>query len=67
MLPIVFGNPIYVWGGIFTLILLFWQVLGGLRIIKMPFKLHKWVGIIILISGCAHGLLAFGANQGWFF
>ena len=49
------------------MLLLFWQVLGGLRIIKMPFKQHKWVGIIILIFACFHGFLAFSANQGWFY
>ncbi len=64
---IVFGNPIYVWGGILTLLLLIWQVLGGRRIVKINFKQHKWDGIIILVMACFHGFLAFSANQGWFY
>lgn len=45
--------------GIFNLVLVFVQLLGGLRIVKMPFKVHKTCGIVLAVGALAHGLLAF--------
>lgn len=45
--------------GIFNLILLLYQLLSGLRIIKFSFKIHRGTGILLFISAVCHALLAF--------
>jgi len=40
----ILGLPWFIWGGIAGFILLIIQVLGGLQIIKMPYKIHKIIG-----------------------
>lgn len=44
--------------GILNIILIVFQLLTGLHIIKFKIRLHKTVGIILLISSMVHGLLA---------
>jgi hypothetical protein len=47
-------------GGIVVFALLLFQVLAGLRIIKLGRKnrvVHKWTGIAVLGIAAAHGLL----------
>ena len=49
-----------IFGGVILFALLLFQVLAGLRIIKLGRKnraIHKWVGIAILGVAALHGLL----------
>ena len=49
--------------GIFNLLLVFFQLLSGLRIIKVSPKVHKKTGITLMVFAIAHGLLAVFANS----
>ena len=49
--------------GIFNLVLVFVQLLGGLRIVKVPFKVHKICGIVLAAGALTHGILAFLASM----
>jgi len=42
--------------GIINFLLLIFQLLTGLRIIKVSFSLHKKTGIILFIIASIHGL-----------
>ena len=65
-MPVILGLPLFAWGGILLFILTLGQVLGGLKIIKTPYKWHKINGIVILVLGIIHGLAAIGYLLGWF-
>lgn len=49
--------------GICNLLLIFFQLLSGLRIIKVKHKVHKKTGITLLIFALVHGSLAFLATH----
>ena len=49
--------------GICNLLLVFFQLLSGLRIIKVSSKVHKKTGITLMVFAIAHGLLALFANS----
>jgi hypothetical protein len=53
-----FGMPLAAYGGMFLFVLLVIQVLGGLRVIKMPLTWHKWLGIGILGVAVVHATFA---------
>lgn len=44
--------------GICNFVLLFFQLGTGLRYIKVPFGIHKKVGIGFFVVACVHGILA---------
>ena len=44
--------------GIVNFALLAFQLLGGLHVIKAPFRAHKDAGILLCITGTVHGVLA---------
>jgi len=48
--------------GICNFVLLLFQVSSGLRVIKVPFKLHKGTGIALFITAMLHGILAILSN-----
>jgi len=48
--------------GIINLVLVFFQLTSGLKIIKVPFKLHKTCGILLAIGAVLHGVLAIVAS-----
>jgi hypothetical protein len=58
----VFGVSIILLLGILNLLLVALQLLGGLRIVKIPFKIHRTCGILLVISSVLHGLLAIAAR-----
>jgi len=51
------------WGGVFLGVLVAFQMLGGLRIIKLKGKLHlkvhRGVAWAIFLGGLAHGVMGF--------
>jgi len=49
--------------GFANIILLVFQLLSGLKKIKVPMGVHKKTGIILLIIATFHGLLAILANS----
>jgi len=49
--------------GICNLLLVFFQLLSGLRIIKANTKIHKKTGIALVIFTLVHGFLAFFAHS----
>lgn len=48
--------------GICNLLLICFQLLSGLRIIKVGIKLHRKTGIALFVFALTHGLLALLAN-----
>jgi hypothetical protein len=55
-MPYILGMPLFAWGGVLLLILVTGQILGGMRIIRTPFRLHKINGFVILGVAVLHGL-----------
>ncbi len=64
-LPLILGLPIPIWGGMLLFVLILLQVLGGMKVVKIPFKCHKWTGIAILILGIFHAVGGLGIWFGW--
>ena len=50
--------------GILNMLLILFQLSTGLRWIKVPYKVHRGTGIILLISAFLHAFFAFLANYG---
>ncbi len=50
--------------GLINMILISFQLSTGLRWIKVPFRMHRKTGMILLINAALHGLLAYLANYG---
>jgi hypothetical protein len=48
--------------GIVNGLLILFQLLTGLRLIKVSFTLHRKTGILLVITAFLHGALAFLAN-----
>jgi hypothetical protein len=44
--------------GIINLLLVLFQVSSGLRILKIPFAVHKKTGLLLLFTALIHGGLA---------
>lgn len=44
--------------GIVNFILVVIQILGGTRVIKIPFRVHKGLGITLGVSALIHGAIA---------
>ncbi|HET98517.1 MAG TPA: hypothetical protein ENN98_07510 [Desulfurivibrio alkaliphilus] len=57
------GVPIILLLGITLFLLLIFQLMSGLRIIKASFATHKKVGMLVVILAMVHGLLAITSNM----
>jgi hypothetical protein len=44
--------------GIINFLLVLAQILGGLKIIKVPYKTHKFLGIALGVFALLHGAIA---------
>jgi cytochrome b subunit of formate dehydrogenase len=53
----VFGISIFAISGIINFILLLFQFLSGLRVIKVKIKVHKTTGIILFVIATLHGII----------
>ena len=58
----IFGIDIILWFGIINLILILFQILSGLRMIKVKYKLHKTLGIVLFFTAFIHGIYALVIN-----
>ncbi len=50
-------------GGIINMILIIFQLLSGLRYIKVPFGVHRKTGILLVFCAIIHGILGFIAQS----
>ena len=67
-IPIVHGKPINIWGGILLGVMITFQLLTGLRVIKVPNHVHRWNGIGIFAVAVAHGVIGFMVwFDGWIY
>lgn len=57
VIPSIGGKPLFVWGGMIPGVLLVSQLLTGLRVVKVPFAVHKYQGITLFAIACAHGFM----------
>ena len=48
--PLLFSKPIFVWLGFLALALLLFEILLGHNVIKLPFKIHTWVIMVIILA-----------------
>jgi hypothetical protein len=44
--------------GIINFVLILAQILGGLKIIKVSFKVHRFLGITLGVTALLHGVVA---------
>jgi hypothetical protein len=44
--------------GIINFLLISIQILGGLKVIKIPFRVHKYLGITLGFFALIHGVIA---------
>ena len=66
VVPSVFGKPINIWMGLLLAVLVAFQILTGLRVIKLPFRVHKVNGLCIGAIVVAHALIGIMvAFDGW--
>ena len=56
-IPFFHGKPINIWFGIVLAVMISFQLLTGLRVIKVPNRVHRWNGIGIFAVAAAHGLI----------
>ncbi|KAF0091717.1 MAG: hypothetical protein FD141_1506 [Fusobacteria bacterium] len=66
IIPVIFGQPIHVWFGMVLFLMLILQVLIAKKLVPIPFKWHRRLGYLILISAFFHGLVGVGLNFGFF-
>ncbi len=57
------GVSIILIGGLVNLILLLFQLLSGLRYIKVPFGVHRKTGILLVFCAVIHGILGIFAQS----
>jgi len=48
--------------GVCNLLLILFQLLSGLRVIKVKFGVHKKTGIALVVFATVHGMLGFFAT-----
>ena len=48
--------------GIVNFILLIFQLLSGLHLVRVPVRVHKTAGIVLFVCAALHGLLGFLAH-----
>ena len=50
--------------GMINMVLILFQISTGLRLIRVPFGVHKRTGIALFFCAVLHAILAFLANYG---
>ena len=65
-IPVILGLSAPIWGGIVLFLLIVFQMLNGMRVIKVPLKAHKITAAVILLFGIIHAVLGIGLWFGWF-
>ena len=65
-IPIILGQPLHLWLGILLFLLVIFQIVVAKRILKIPFKWHRFGGYVMLLLAIMHGLIAVGLNKGFF-
>ncbi|OFX88523.1 MAG: hypothetical protein A2W99_08980 [Bacteroidetes bacterium GWF2_33_16] len=58
----LFNINIILWLGIINIFLVLFQLLSGLRYIKVKYKYHKSLGIILFFTAMIHGIYALIIN-----
>lgn len=48
--------------GIVNMLLVLFQLLSGLRVIRIPMGVHRKTGIALVVSAALHGILAMLSN-----
>ncbi|MBN2040273.1 MAG: hypothetical protein JW864_09545 [Spirochaetes bacterium] len=54
----IFGLSIIAVTGIINFLLLLFQLLSGLHVLKVKIQIHKTVGKVLFVVACLHGLIA---------
>jgi len=57
--PAIGGKPINIWGGMLLGALVVLQVLLGTKVLKLPFRVHRINGFVILLFALVHGFLGY--------
>lgn len=55
----IFGVSVIKLTGFINLILLLLQFLSGMHYIRMPWRLHKRLGIVFCVTAVLHGVVAY--------
>ena len=58
----LFGIDIILWFGMINLLLVLFQLLSGLRVVKIKYKTHRLLGIILFFTATIHGIYALVIN-----
>lgn len=64
-LPVIIGLPLPILGGILLFILIVFQILTGLKKIKLSLKWHRWIAFAILLLAVLHAVGTLGIWFGW--
>ncbi len=56
------GINIILWLGVINLFLALFQLLSGLRVLKVKYKTHKLFGIVFFFTAFIHGIYALIIN-----
>jgi len=66
--PFFHGKPINIWFGLVLAVMITFQLLTGLRVIKVPNRVHRYNGIGIFALAAAHGVIGFMVwFEGWIY
>jgi hypothetical protein len=66
VIPSILGLSVPIWGGIVLFLLIVFQILSGMRKIKVPPKTHKIIAFVLLGFGIMHAIVGVGIWFGWF-
>lgn len=55
--PFFHGKPINIWFGIVLAAMITFQILTGLRVIRVPSNVHRWNGIAIFALAATHAFI----------
>ena len=58
-IPLIAGIPLHLWLGMFTFLLVVFQVVSGRLMFNIPFVWHRRNGYAVLTLAILHGFLAF--------
>ena len=64
-IPLILGLPLNIWGGILLLALIIFQILNGLKFIRIPLAWHRATAFSILTLGVLHAVAGIGIWYGW--
>ena len=54
----MFGVNVILWLGVINLFLVLFQLLSGLKVLKVKYKTHKRMGILLFFTAFIHGIYA---------